>query len=155
MKYFSCWILLLCLMLASCTTEPPQQAEQPEQYDEETTEAVLQHHWEAFKAHDMEEVMADYTEESLLITPDTTWKGLDAIRENFRRAFAGNLEDKTFVLKKSVVEQDIGYILWQVSTPSAELIFATDTFVIRDGKIIRQTYGGVTREQADQLNIAN
>jgi hypothetical protein len=103
----------------------------------------------------MEEVMADYTEESLLITPDTTWKGLAAIRENFRRAFEGNRDDKTFVLKKSVVEKDIGYILWQISTPSTELIFATDTFVIRDGKIIRQTYGGITKQQAAQETVGN
>ncbi len=68
MKYFSCLSLILCLVLVSCTTT----TEQPENFDEETTQAVLQHHWEAFKAHDMEEVMADYTEESLLITPDTT-----------------------------------------------------------------------------------
>jgi len=147
MKYFSWWSFILCLILGSCSLEPP------EEFNEDTTRAVLQHHWETFKEHNLAAVMADYTEESVLITPDTTYKGLDAIRENFKKAFATPKEQKTLILKKSVVEKDVGYIIWQASTPTSQLIFATDTFIIRDGKIIRQTFGGITRSDLKQEKL--
>lgn len=92
--------------------------------------------------------MEDYTEESILITPDTTYKGLEAIRQNFIRAFdAFPAGEATLTLHKSVVERDVGYILWEASAPEFDLLFATDTFIIRNGKIIRQTYGGITAQE--------
>lgn len=112
--------------------------------DEEKTKQVVDHHWEAFIQNDLEAVMADYSEESVLITPDNTFKGLEEIRKNFENAFVKFPKDKTpFRLNKSVVDRDVAYILWQAKTPTFDLTYATDTFVIRDGKIIRQTYAGV------------
>lgn len=111
---------------------------------EDKTKEVLDHHWEAFSQNDMEAVMADYTEESVLITPDRTYKGLDEIRMNFENAFGAFPKDQTaFQLNKSVVEGDVAYILWQAKTPTFNLSYATDTFIIRDGKISSQTYAGV------------
>lgn len=92
--------------------------------------------------------MADYIEESILITPDATYQELEAIRENFVRAFKAFPKDQQpLQLNKSVVVKDVGYILWQAKTTTMELTFATGTFLIRDGKILRQTYGGVTSMQ--------
>ena len=110
--------------------------------DAAKTQEVLDHHWTAFKDNDLEAVMADYTE--VLITPDTTYRGLEAIRANFIRAF--ELFPKAqnpLRLNKSVVDRDLAYILWQAKTTSLNLSYATDTFIIRNGKIIRQTYAGV------------
>lgn len=115
-------------------------------FSEEKTKEVLDHHWVAFKENDLEAVMADYTEESILITPDATYQGLEAIRENFVRAFKAFPKDQQpLQLNKTVVVKDVGYILWQAKTTSMELSFATDTFLIHDGKIVRQTYGGVAK----------
>ena len=116
---------------------------------EDKTKEVLEHHWEAFTQNNMEEVMADYTEESVLITPDQTFKGLDEIRKNFENAFVSFPKDQTsFQLSKSVIAGEVGYILWQAKTPGFNLSYATDTFVIRDGKIISQTYAGVAEAAA-------
>jgi PBP1b-binding outer membrane lipoprotein LpoB len=116
----------------------------PNSISEDKTKEVLEHHWEAFIQNNMEAVMADYTEESVLITPDATFKGLDEIRKNFEGAFIKFPKDQTsFKLNKSVIDGDVGYILWQAKTPTFDLTYATDTFVIRDGKIISQTYAGV------------
>lgn len=112
---------------------------------QDKTKAVLDHHWETFKANDLEGVMADYTEESILITPDKTFKGLKEIRENF--VFAFDLfptANTTMKLNKSVVQSDVGYIIWDARSPKINLTFATDTFIIKNGKIVRQTYAGVT-----------
>ncbi len=88
--------------------------------------------------------MEDYTEESVLITPDRTYKGLQEIRENFVNAFLAFPKDSaTLQLNKSVVIKDVGYILWQATTPTFKLDYATDTFIIQNGKIVRQTYAGL------------
>jgi len=111
---------------------------------EEKTKEVLDHHWTAFQANDLEATMADYTEESVLITPDKTFKGLAEIRDNFVFAFSVFPKDSTtFQLDKSIINQDVGYIIWQAKSPKINLTFGTDTFIIRDGKIVRQTYAGV------------
>jgi hypothetical protein len=111
---------------------------------EDRTKEVLDHHWKAFMQNNLDEVMADYTEESVLITPDETFKGLDAIRKNFESAYRKFPKNKTtFQLNKSIIDRDVAYILWQAKTPTFNLTYATDTFIIRNGKIIRQTYAGV------------
>jgi hypothetical protein len=111
---------------------------------EEKTKEVLDHHWVAFQQNDLEETMKDYTEESVLITPDVTYRGLAEIKENFEKAFAAFPKGSTVMtLTKSIVVKDVGYIIWNAKTPTFELPFGTDTFIVQDGKIIRQTYAGV------------
>lgn len=112
--------------------------------DEAETRAVLDHHWETFVANDLEGVMEDYTEESVLITPDATYVGLDEIRQNFINAFkAFPVQGGKLTLNQSKVVKDVGYILWEADVPEFNLTYATDSFIIRNGKIIRQTYAGV------------
>lgn len=138
MKKLICYAAVLLFFSGGCSSPSVN-------ISQEKTQEVLEHHWIAFKENDLEAVMADYSEESMLITPDATYKGLDAIRKNFERAFtAFPKEQSTLQLNKTVVEKDVGYILWQASTPTFELTYGTDTFIIQDGKIVRQTYAGVS-----------
>ena len=112
--------------------------------DEAKTKEVLDHHWATFQSNDLDGVMADYTDESVLITPDRTFKGLTEIRENFVGAFSAFPKDSTTMkLHKSVVTQDVAYIIWEAAGPKVKISYGTDTFIIRDGKIVRQTYAGV------------
>ena len=139
-QYLSFFILLTLLVNCSerkTTTETSS-------ISEESTSQILKHHWDAFQSNDLEETMADYTEESILITPDKTYKGLTEIRENFVQAFALFPKDSTtMILDKSIVQQDVGYIIWQATAPKFKLTFGTDTFIIQNEKIVRQTYAGV------------
>jgi ketosteroid isomerase-like protein len=139
--------IIVFLFLASCNEKQAttdQSAADQAAIDEETTSQVLKHHWDAFQANDLEETMKDYTEESILITPDQTFNGLSEIRENFVFAFSVFPKDSsTLQLDKTVVSGDVGYIIWKADAPKLNLTFATDTFIIHDGKIVRQTYAGV------------
>jgi hypothetical protein len=112
--------------------------------DEAVTQQVLDHHLQTFQANDLDGVMADYTEESVLITPDKTYTGLAEIRDNFVVAF-GMLPKTgtTMTVVKSVITKDVAYIVWTASSPTFNFQYATDTFIIQDGKIIRQSYAGV------------
>jgi len=133
--------LLLLVFLFNCSEKKSAPAPA---INEETTSQVLKHHWDAFQANDLEATMEDYTEQSVLITPDRTFKGLSEIRENFVFAFSAFPKDSsTLQLTKTVVKDDVGYIIWNANTPKFSLTFATDTFIIQDGKIVRQTYAGV------------
>ncbi|HLW21256.1 MAG TPA: nuclear transport factor 2 family protein [Cyclobacteriaceae bacterium] len=126
------------LFMLSCTTASN------EGIDEKTTQTVLDHHWETFVNNDLEGVMEDYTEESVLITPDVTYRGLKEIRQNFIRVFKSfPVDGGKLTLNKSIVVQDVGYILWEADVPEFKLLYATDSFIIRNGKIIRQTFAGV------------
>jgi hypothetical protein len=144
MKNQPCTVVLLLLFIISCA--PQEKKESETMIDEHKTKEVLEHHWHAFQQNNLEETMKDYTEESVLITPDVTYRGLAEIRTNFEKAFAAFPKDSTsMILNKSISLRDVGYILWQAKTPSFELIYATDTFIIQEGKIIRQTYAGLVQ----------
>ena len=113
--------------------------------NEESTREVLDHHWQAFINNNLDAVMEDYTEESVLILPDGTHEGLEEIRKVFIGAFESYPQgDTSFNLVKSVVEKDVAYIIWKADAPNFILEYGTDTFLVQDGKIIRQTYAGVT-----------
>lgn len=146
MKIINALVLASFFMACNQEKTDDRQAEAPNEINisEEKTEEVLSHHWEAFMNNDLEETMKDYTDESVLVTPDATYTGLEEIRTNFVNAFRAFPKDSTtFTLDKSLAAQDIGYILWKSKTPAFNLTFATDTFIIRDGKIVRQTFAGV------------
>lgn len=140
MKKLYAIILYALLITGSCTSNGG--------IDEADTQAVLDHHWETFVSNDLEGVMEDYTEESVLITPNATYTGLEEIRQNFINAFkAFPNQSAKLTLNQNIVVQDVGYILWEADAPEFNLTYATDTFIIRNGKIIRQTYAGVSESK--------
>lgn len=109
-----------------------------------STEDVLDHHLEAFGAQDMEENLKDYREDSVLITRDETYRGIDEIEGAFEAFFEEFDHPETeLTVDRKVVEGDTAYITWHAETPENDYEFATDTFVVRDGEIEVQTLGAV------------
>jgi hypothetical protein len=131
-------LLPFILLVAACTPQSSAPVA-----DEVKTKEVFDHHMKTFQANDLEGVMADYTEASILITPDRTYKGLAEIRENFVNAF-GVLPTNgtTFNITYSTVSGDVAYVVWTAMTPTLNFKYATDTFIVQDGKIVSQTYAG-------------
>ena len=110
----------------------------------EVSQKVLDHHLESFGQNDLEAVVSDYTEESIIITPDSTYKGLEQISSFFAGLFPSFPTDSTEISMKSIfVENEVAYILWDCTTPTLEVPFGTDTFIIEDGKIRIQTFAAV------------
>ncbi|MBC8235101.1 nuclear transport factor 2 family protein [bacterium] len=103
------------------------------------TEATLVHHLQAFAEGDINAILSDYVEESILYTPDGALRGLNQIRgffsETLENAPPGFMEN--FEMVRQDVEGEIAYIVWK--SPSAAPL-GTDTFVIRNGKIVVQTF---------------
>ena len=48
----------------------------------------------------------------------------------------------SFEMKKQIVEGETAYIVWSAETADNVYELATDTFVVRDGKIVTQTFAG-------------
>lgn len=106
----------------------------------ETTKAVIEHHLAAFGAGDMAEVMSDYSDTSVIVTQAGELRGKAAIQGLFSGLFAEFAKPGAkFNLQKFVVEDDIGYIVWDAETADNVYELGTDTFVIRNGKIEIQT----------------
>ncbi|MFN8110995.1 MAG: nuclear transport factor 2 family protein [Thermoleophilia bacterium] len=103
---------------------------------------VLHHHLIAFGAGDTDAVLEDYTEESVLVTPNGTRAGLAELREAFDNMFAGLFKPGTyeFVLDGERVHEEVAMIWWHATCQNAAIPFGTDTFIVRDGKIARQTF---------------
>jgi uncharacterized protein (TIGR02246 family) len=106
------------------------------------TKAVIDHHFAAFAAADADEVLKDYTDESVLITPDATHEGRTAIRAVFSDWFSGLFRPGTYELAVDAlqIEGDVAYAVWHATCAAAAIPLATDTWVVRDGTIATQTF---------------
>jgi ketosteroid isomerase-like protein len=105
----------------------------------ETTGVVLARHLGAIASRDVDQIIPDYTEDSVLVTPDGTFQGLEQIRGFFTAALNIFTPEVIgmFNISKQEVVGDVAYIFWSAG-PTVP--FATDTFLIRDGKILVQTF---------------
>ena len=101
----------------------------------------LMHHLNSFLSNDLEAVISDYTNESVLITPTATYTGKKKISEFFAELIKYFPKQKSdFGLDRTVIKNDIIYIIWHAKTPVVNVDFGSDTFIIKDGKIHYQTY---------------
>ena len=108
-----------------------------------TAADVLNHHLESFGAGDLDEIMSDYTEDSILYTPNGPLKGLDAIRGLFEMLFAEfGKPGMSFEMVRQDVEGDSAYIIWSAETADNVYEMATDTFLVQDGVIAVQSFCG-------------
>ena len=104
---------------------------------------IVSKHLASFIDNDLEGVLSDYTNESVLITEEENYTGVEEIR-----GFFSNLivhfpkQTSKMELGKMVVDDTVVFIVWRAKTRSLEVPFATDTFIIKEGKIHRQTFAG-------------
>jgi len=104
---------------------------------------LLVNHLNSFQDNDLETLMRDYTNESLLVTHDATFTGLEEIKTFFVHLISHFPKQKSsFELDKMVVNDGMAFIVWHAKTPSLDVPLGTDTFIIQDGKIHRQTFAG-------------
>lgn len=103
------------------------------------THAVVDHHLRAFY-EGIDALMDDYTDDSILITHEATYKGLAEIRSFFTNLIA-DLPEKGFdqaeKIHREEIEGEVAFLVWEAK-PWYE--FCTDTLVVRDRKIRYQTF---------------
>jgi hypothetical protein len=108
-----------------------------------TTKDVLDHHLKSFGERDLDGVLSDYAPAAVMFTPEGPLRGTAAMKPLFQALIAEfGKPGAVFNLKQQLVEGDYGYILWTAETADNVYELATDTFVVRDGKIVAQSFTG-------------
>jgi ketosteroid isomerase-like protein len=99
-----------------------------------STQSIVENHLDALVAGDVDRVMADYADDAVMITAGMgTAEGTEALRTTFSmiptEMFSG------FETTELVVSGETAMVTWKTDG----LSFGTDTFVVRDDKIVAQT----------------
>jgi ketosteroid isomerase-like protein len=106
-----------------------------------STKDVLEHHTRALRQGDLNAVLADYASDAVFLTRDGAFKGVDAIRPVFVAIVSEFSKPGMEVNRiQQLINGDYAYILWTAETVDNFYEMATDTFVVRDGKIVAQSF---------------
>jgi ketosteroid isomerase-like protein len=106
-----------------------------------STSDVLDHHLQSFGEHDVDALLADYSSDAVLFVPGGLLRGRDAIRPVFQSLVSEfRKPGSSFTMQHRCVDGDHAYILWSAETADNSYEFATDTFVVRNGQIVAQSF---------------
>ena len=118
-----------------------------------TTNDVVNQHLKCFSERDLKGVLADYSPDAVLFIPDRPLKGLAEITPFFQTFLAEFAKPgASFSMRHQSVDGEYAYILWSAETADHSYEAATDTFVVRNGKIVAQSFAArITAKQEQAL----
>jgi len=102
-----------------------------------STQEVFDNHRDAMLALDFERLMADYADDSILLTLDGAFVGREAI-QGFFAGMLENFPNITIAFERIAVEDDTVLIQWSADSDVARFPTGVATFIIRDDRIRRQ-----------------
>jgi ketosteroid isomerase-like protein len=103
-----------------------------------TPQEVLAHHGPALDAGDLDEIVADFADDAVMITPAGPKRGKDGVREAFAQLLA-DLPDANWHIKQQTAADDVVLLQWTADAAGSRAEDGVDTLVIRDGLIRAQT----------------
>jgi ketosteroid isomerase-like protein len=103
-----------------------------------TPEEIFSHHAQALGAGDLDEIVADYADDAVFITPAGVKRGKDGIREAFTQLLA-DVPNAKWELPTTIYEGDVMFLEWTADAAQTRVDDGIDTFVFRDGLIRVQT----------------
>jgi SnoaL-like domain len=118
-------------------------------------EAIVSHHSDAFVARDIDAIMSDYTEDSVLITPDGVYTGLESIQSRLQEAMQlGDQSESPFTATNTQIVGPVAYVQWEWPMADGSALYGSDTFIISHGKISNQTVSFYTKPapEADMMD---
>ena len=107
----------------------------------DSTQDVLDHHLKCFGEGNLEGILADYSWDAVLFTPTGPLNGIAAIKPLFEALLAEFAKPgMSFAMQRQFVQGDYAFILWNAETAENSYDAATDTLVVRNGKIVAQSF---------------
>jgi hypothetical protein len=93
-----------------------------------TPQEIFGHHAEALGAEDLEGIVSDYADDAVMITPAGTLRGRDGVREGFTKLLS-DIPGATWDLPTQIYEDDVLFLEWKATSPTARVEDGIDTFV--------------------------
>jgi ketosteroid isomerase-like protein len=103
-----------------------------------TPEEVFAHHVQTLGAGDLDGIVADYSDDAVVITPSGTRRGKDGVRAAFTQLLA-DVPNAAWDLKTQIYEDDVLFLEWTADAAATRVEDGIDTFIFRDGLIRVQT----------------
>ena len=100
-----------------------------------TPQQIFEHHAGALIAGDIDEIVADYSDDAVFITPRGTKHGKDGVRAAFTELLA-DLPNAKWDVPTQIFEGDVLFIEWSAVSSATQARDGIDTFVF-DGDSIR------------------
>jgi len=112
-----------------------------------STKEVLERHLKCFGDGDLAGLLADYVPDTVVFRPNGfggpgggVAKGPTALRAVFSIVLGEFARPGTrFEMRQQAIEGDYGYIVWEAETGQNVYELGSDTFIVKDGKIIAQS----------------
>jgi ketosteroid isomerase-like protein len=105
------------------------------------TQDVIDQHLKSFYEQDLDMLLADYTPDAVLFIPERPLRGPQAIKPFFESFFSEFAKPgASFSMRQQMVAGEYAYISWTAETADNWYESATDTFVVRNGKIVAQSF---------------
>ena len=106
-----------------------------------STQQVVDHHLECFGRGDVDGILADYAPTAVMLTPTGVLRGPAAMRPVFEGIFTEfGQAGSSFSMTHRSVDGDYAYLLWTAETVDNVYELGTDTFVVRNGEILAQSF---------------
>jgi ketosteroid isomerase-like protein len=103
-----------------------------------TPQEVFAHHAQALGAGDLDEIVADYAQDAVFISPAGVLRGHEGIRAAFTRLLA-DVPSAQWDLKTQLYEDDVLFLEWTADAGATRVDDGIDTFVFSGGLIRVQT----------------
>src|ERR1700723_1428623 len=103
-----------------------------------TPQEIFQHHAQALGAGDLDEIVADYSDDAVFITPAGVLRGKDGIREAFTKLLA-DVPNAAWELPPMIYEGDGLFLEGAATAATTKVEDGIDTFIFSDGLIRLQT----------------
>ncbi|HEU4947581.1 MAG TPA: nuclear transport factor 2 family protein [Kribbella sp.] len=102
-----------------------------------TPEEVFAHHGQALGAEDLEGIVADYTDDAILIVQGKVYRGKDGAREVFTQLLS-DVPQAQWELETTFCD-DVLYLEWKATGGGRKVEDGIDTFIFKDGMCRVQT----------------
>lgn len=99
---------------------------------------IFEHHAGALVAGDIDEIVADYTDDAVFITPAGVRRGKAGVREAFT-ALLSDLPNAKWDVPTQIFQGDVLFIEWTAVSAASKAMDGIDTFVFGDDGIRAQT----------------
>ncbi|MBS4727935.1 nuclear transport factor 2 family protein [Mycobacterium sp. SM1] len=103
-----------------------------------TPEEILTHHAQALAAGDLDEIVTDYADDAIFISPGGVRRGRDGVRAAFTELLEA-IPNAAWEVKTQLFADDVLFLEWAADSAKARVDDGVDTFVFADGSIRVQT----------------